>query len=457
MQDRTPSLLLTDLYELTMAAAFFENNFNPTASFELYVRKLPKHRGHLVAAGLEQALSWLEQTRFSEDDVSFLRQHVSFRHVGDAFFDHLRKLRFTGDVWAVPEGTVVFGEEPILRVTAPLIQAQLVETYLLAAITFQTMIATKASRVVAAAEGRDVIEFGARRAHGPDAANLAARAAYIGGCVGTSNVLAGSMFSIPTFGTMAHSYVMAMREEKQAFEQFTKLFPETSVLLIDTYDTLAAVDKIISSGIKPAGIRLDSGDLVDLCIEVRRRLDAAGLRATKILLSGDLDEFKIASMMERDVPANAFGVGTSLVVSNDAPALGGIYKLVEIENGAERTYHAKFSEDKVTYPGTKQVFRFRGAEGKFSRDLIACSAERVHGGEALLRPVMRAAKRVIQPAESLQKIRDRAHGQIELLPAGVRRFTDPAPYEVTFSDELESLLEDVKREHVALEGITRQK
>ncbi len=449
MQDRTTSFLLTDLYEVTMAAAFFENDFNPLASFELYVRKLPKNRGYLIAAGLEQALSWLEQTRFSEDDLAFLRQHAAFRLIGDSFFDYLRDLRFTGDVWAVPEGTVVFAEEPILRVTAPLIQAQLVETYLLAAITFQTMIATKASRVVAAAEGRDVIEFGARRAHGPAAANLAARAAYIGGCVGTSNVLAGCMFSIPTFGTMAHSYVMALKDEKQAFEQFARLFPQTSILLIDTYDTLAAVEKIIASGIRPAGVRLDSGDLADLCVEVRRRLDAAGLQSTRILLSGDLDELKIASMMERDVPADAFGVGTSLVVSNDAPALGGIYKLVEIENGAERTYHAKFSDNKVTYPGTKQVYRFRGAEGKFSRDLIACSGERVHGGEALLQPVMRSAKRVIHPSESLQKIRDRARGQLGLLPAGVRRFTDPVRHVVKFSEELERLLAGVKREHVA--------
>lgn len=449
MSDRTTSLLLTDLYEITMAAAFFENSFNPSASFELFVRRLPRNRGYLIAAGLEQALSWLEEARFSDDDITFLRKHAAFRDVSDAFFKHLRHLRFSGDISAVPEGTVVFAEEPILRVTAPLIEAQLVETFLLAAITFQTMIATKASRVVQAAEGCEVIEFGARRAHGPEAAILAARASYIGGCVGTSNVEAGRDYMIPTFGTMAHSFVMALKNEEFAFEQYARLFPETSVLLIDTYDTRAAVDKIIDRGIKPTGVRLDSGDLAELSREVRRRLEAAGLRDTKILLSGDLDEYKISDLLAKGAPADGFGVGTSLVVSNDAPSLGGIYKLVEIQNGTAKTYHAKFSEEKVTYPGTKQVYRFRDDEGMFVRDLIARSGERVQGGEQLLQPVMRNAKRVIQPAESLQKICDRARSQLELLPIGVRRFTDPAKYEVKFSRELEKLLEEVKRENMA--------
>jgi nicotinate phosphoribosyltransferase len=449
MSDRKTSLLATDLYEITMAAAFFENNFNPTASFELFVRRLPKERGYLVAAGLEQALSWLERARFSEEDVAFLRKHPAFTHVKNEFFETLLEVRFSGDVWALPEGTLVFAEEPILRITAPLIEAQIVETNLLAIITFQTMIATKASRVVAAAQGKEVIEFGARRAHGPEAGLFAARAAYLGGCIGTSNVAAGRDFGIPTFGTMAHSFVMAIRDEELAFQQYATLFPETSVLLIDTYDTLAAVDNIIAAGMKPTGVRLDSGDLAELSREVRRRLDAAGLCGTKILLSGDLDEHKVEKLLEQGTPADGFGVGTSLVVSNDAPALGGIYKLVEIQNGTEKSYHAKFSADKATYPGTKQVYRFRDGEGMFARDLIACSGERVQGGEPLLQPMMRNGQRLIQPAESLQKIRDRVHSQLKLLPEAARRSISPVRYEVKFSAELERLLQQVKRERAA--------
>ena len=449
MFDGKPSFLLTDLYELTMSAAFLKNDFNPTASFELFVRRLPKDRGYLIAAGLEQALTWLEQARFSENDIAFLQSHPAFAHVGAAFFENLRQLHFSGEVWAVPEGTLVFAEEPILRVTAPLTEAQIVETYLLAAITFQTMIATKASRVVAAAEGRDVIEFGARRAHGPGASLLAARAGFIGGCVGTSNVEAGREFGIPTFGTMAHSFVMAIKDETLAFRQYAELFPETSVLLVDTYDTIAAIDRIIAAKLKPTAVRLDSGDLAELSRQVRNKLDGAGLKGTKILLSGDLDEFKIAELLAADTPADGFGVGTSLVVSNDAPALGGVYKLVEIQSGTTKSYHAKFSEDKATYPGMKQVYRFRDAKGMFARDLIACSGERVHGGEPLLQPVMRQGKRVLQPAESMQNMRNRARSQLELLPAAVRRHSDPARYEVKFSSELERLQLGVKRDQMA--------
>lgn len=448
MFDGKPSFLLTDLYELTMSAAFLENDFNPIASFELFVRRLPMGRGYLVSAGLEQALQWLEQARFDDQDIDFLRSHPAFAHVGDAFFETLRQLRFTGDMWAMPEGTLAFAEEPILRVTAPLIQAQIVETYLLSVITFETMIATKASRIAAASQGCDVIEFGARRAHGPGASLLAARAAFIGGCVGTSNVQAGREFGIPTFGTMAHSFVMAIKDETVAFKQYTNLFPETSVLLVDTYDTVGAIGKIVEARLRPTAVRLDSGDLAELSRQVRQKLDAAGLKTTKILLSGDLDEFKIADLLASGTPADAFGVGTSLVVSSDAPSLGGVYKLVEIQKGEAKSYHAKFSHDKATYPGTKQVYRFRDSHGLFARDLIACSGERVQGGEALLQPVLRQGKRVLEPAESLQNIRERARNQMAFLPARVRKLTDPEPYEVNFSSELDRLQQAVRRERV---------
>jgi nicotinate phosphoribosyltransferase len=449
MNDRTFSMLLTDLYELTMSAAFHELDFNPTASFELFVRRLPKHRGYLIAAGLEQALEWLESARFETDEIEFLRRHAAFQHVPDAFFDRLHRLRFTGEVWAVPEGTAIFPEEPIVRVTAPLIEAQIVETFLLAAITFQTSVATKATRVIQAAGNREVIEFGARRAHGPEASILAARAAYIGGCIGTSNVEAGYRFGIPTFGTIAHSYVMALGDEPEAFKQYVKLFPENSTLLVDTYDTLAAVDGIIGAGLRPAAVRLDSGDLVSLSQQVRRKFDEAGLRSTRVFASGDLEEHKITDLLNRGAAIDGFGVGTSLVVSDDAPALGGIYKLVELERDGQHSYHAKFSNSKMTHPGKKQVYRFRTPEGQFSHDIIACSGERVHGGEALLQPVMRVGKRLIDPSESLQNIRERVRSQMDQVPTAVRRLVDPGKYDVRFSAEQERILAEVRKQHRA--------
>src|SRR5437868_1366953 len=256
-----PPALLTDLYELTMAAAYFETGIDGAATFEIFIRNLPPNRGYLLAAGLEQALDYLEELSFSGEQVQFLRRHPAFAKVSDGFFELLREARFGGEIWAVAEGTPVFHEEPLLRVTAPIIEAQIVETFLLSTITFQTMIASKAARMVDAAQGRDVIEFGTRRAHGPEAGTLAARAAYIGGCVGTSNVEAGQQFGIPVFGTLAHSFVMAYHDEEEAFRRFQQLFREHSVLLVDTYDTLGAIDKLINAGLRPAAVRLDSGDL----------------------------------------------------------------------------------------------------------------------------------------------------------------------------------------------------
>src|SRR5260370_26404053 len=288
------SALLTDLYELTMAAAYFENGLRAAASFELVVRSLPPQRGYLLGAGLDQALDFLEEVRFQPEDISFLRRHSAFAHVSDAFFDYLKTFRFTGEVWAVPEGTPIFSEEPLLRVTGPIIEAQIVETFLLSTLTFQTMIASKAARVVAAAGGRSVLELGSRRAHGPEAGALAARAAYIGGCTGTSNVSAGVRFGIPTLGTLAQSFVMAYSDEEEAFRRFQQVFPHHSVLLVDTYDTLAAIEKIIHADLRPNSVRLDTGDLVDLSRRMRRRLDQAGLAETRTFASGDLDDFGIA-------------------------------------------------------------------------------------------------------------------------------------------------------------------
>jgi nicotinate phosphoribosyltransferase len=381
--------------------------------------------------------------RFQPREIDYLRQQPVFRNISDDFFEYLHEFRFTGEVWAIAEGTAVFQEEPILRVTAPIIEAQIVETFLLSTITFQTMIASKAARMVEAAQGRDVIEFGTRRAHGPQAGTLAARAAYIGGCRGTSNVEAGQQFGVPVFGTLAHSFVMAFHEEEEAFRRFQQLFPEHAVLLVDTYDTLAAIDKIVASGLRPSAVRLDSGDLYELSREVRRKLDAAGLSGTKIFATSDLDEHVISELLARGAQVDAFGVGTSLATSKDAPSLGGVYKLVDVYSDGGPSYRAKLSGGKATYPGCKQVFRKSGPNGSYTGDLIARCSEQHASDISLLTPVMRHGKRIM-PSPRLIEVREHAQQEISKLPAGVRRLHHPATYPVRFSHELENLLEEFR-------------
>lgn len=438
------SALLTDLYELTMAAAYFQNRFQSTATFELFVRALPPERGYLLAAGLEQALDYLETFEFTAAEIDFLRQHPVFRQVKDDFFDYLKTVRFTGEAWAVPEGTPVFAEEPLLRVTAPIIEAQIVETFLLTTLTFQTLIATKAARVVEAAQGRGVVEFGGRRAHGPEAGVLAARAAYLGGCIGTSSVAAGFRFGIPTYGTVAHSYLMACESEEEGFRHFQQIFPDHAVLLLDTYDTAVALEKIIRLGLRPRGVRLDSGNLVELARQVRRRLDEAGLSETKIFASGDLNEYLISEALARGAPVDFFGVGTELATSKDAPALGGVYKLVEVDGGQGRDYRAKLSEHKVTYPGSKQVFRFRNSEGLYDHDVIGSASEDYPEAEKLLTYVLRGGRRTA-PAPPLETARERARASLAQLPARYRQLRRPPPYPVHPSPALKALLEDVRQ------------
>lgn len=452
---RCHSGLLADLYELTMAAAYFENNFHSTATFELFVRSLPKERSYLVAAGLEQALDYLERISFEAREIEYLRKLPVFGHVGQEFFDYLRNFRFTGEVWAIPEGTPVFGEEPLLRVVAPMIEAQIVETFLLATLTFQTMIASKAARVVTAADGRDVIEFGTRRAHGPEAGTLAARAAYIGGCVGTSNVQAGERFGIPVFGTLAHSFIMAYDDEQEAFRRFQKLYPDNTVLLVDTYDTLAAIDKIIQMGLQPKSVRLDSGDLLELSKEVRERLDRGGLRQTRIFASGDLDEFSIAHLLRQGAPIDAFGVGTALATSKDAPTLSGVYKLVDVHTVDGPSSRAKFSNEKATYPGRKQVFRRVDSEGNYQEDVIACEDERYPEAVPLLICVMRDGRRLTH-GRKMGAIRAHAREELAKIPASCRRLAGPQNYPVRFSDTLQHLLETVRR-RMALPALPRQR
>jgi nicotinate phosphoribosyltransferase len=441
---REYSGLLTDLYELTMAAGYLQTRFDARATFELFVRHLPKQRNYLVSAGLEQSLEFLEKVHFQPEEITFLRRHPVFRNIRDEFFDYLAKFRFTGDVWAVPEGTLVFPGEPILRVVAPIIEGQIMETYLLATISYQTMIASKAARVVTAAQGRQIVEFGARRAHGSQASLLAARAASIGGCVGTSNVLAGQLFGMDTYGTQAHSWVMAHEDESEAFSHFLDAFPDDAVLLLDTYDVRAAVKKIILMGRKPAGVRLDSGNLAKDSQWVRRELDRAGWKDVKIFASGDIDEFKIAELVKKHAAIDAFGVGAALATPGDAPHLNLIYKLVEVERGGKIREAAKLSQAKVTYPGRKQTFRYSSKSGEWECDRIALDSEPANGGAPLLVEVMRGGRR-LSAAEPIGKLRSRCIEGLERLPERYRRIDRSAVYPVRYTKRLEAMLEKVRR------------
>jgi len=436
--------LLTDLYELTMAAGYLQTHFDARATFELFVRHLPPHRNYLVAAGLEQGLEFLENVHFKSEEISFLRRHPVFRNIRDDFFDYLARFRFTGDVWAMPEGTLVFPGEPMLRVVAPIIEGQIMETYLLATLSYQTMIASKAARVVTAAQGRQIVEFGARRAHGSEASLLAARAASIGGCGGTSNVLAGQMFGMETYGTQAHSWVMAHEDESEAFGRFLDAFPNDAVLLLDTYDVRAAVEKIIFMGRKPAGVRLDSGDLAKDSQWVRRKLDDAGWKDVKIFASGDLDELRIAELVEKNAAIDAFGVGTALATPGDAPHLNLIYKLVEVERDGKVREAAKLSQAKVTYPGRKQAFRYSNRAGEFESDKIALEGESANGGEPLLVEVMRGGRRLKAP-EPMAHLRARCLDGLARLPRRYRQIARSAVYPVRYSKRLEAMLEKVRR------------
>ena len=440
--------LATDLYQLTMAAAYYLNGRYERSSFELFVRKLPPQRSYLVAAGLEQALEYLKELSFSDEEINYLRGLAVFRKVDEGFFEYLKGFRFTGEVWAVPEGTVVFAGEPILRVTAPLIEAQIVETYLLATINFQTLIASKAARVVESARGRGVIEFGARRCHGFGAAIYAARAAYIGGCVGTSNVEAGRMFDIPVFGTAAHSFTMAFDREEEAFDAYFKVFPESTTLLLDTYDTIEAAHTATKFGPQLRGVRLDSEDLTELSKGVRTILDEAGMQNTKILASGDLDEFKISKMLDDGARIDLFGVGTELSTSRDAPALGGVYKLVDVEFDGRIEPRMKLSKDKATYPCRKQVWRKAGENGFFTGDTIALQDETMKTGIPLLVRVMEDGRELFEGPD-LNQMRSHAADQLLKLPSGFRRFESPDNFPVKYSQELEKKRLDLMREIAA--------
>jgi len=429
-----------------MAAGYHAAGQTACASFELFVRELPTTRGYLIAAGLEQAIAYLETWRYTPDDIAYLRTVPALQGAQSTFFDEfLCHLQFTGDVWAMPEGTPVFAGEPILRVTAPLPEAQLVETALLATILFQTTVASKAARVSEAAGARPVIEFGGRRAHGTEAAMYAARAACLGGCRATSNVDAGYRYGAPVSGTMAHSWVMAHEDELTAFSRYTAVHGPRSILLIDTYDSIAATRLIVDAGLRPAAVRLDSGDLARLSRTVRDILDAGGLADTHIFVSGDLDEHAVAALVSSRAPIDSFGVGTALSTSNDAPALSGVYKLVEIDRAGTMTPVMKLSADKRTCPGAKQIWRVHGPAGPVG-DVVGLAGEAgPTGGEPLLTCVVRGGMRQ-QPIRQIDEIREACQIAVARLPEGVRRHRDAAAYPVALSMALERLTDQVASE-----------
>lgn len=431
------SVLLTDLYQLTMVQAYVEHEMMDRAVFEFFIRRLPAQRGFLMAAGLEQVLDFLEQLHVSQAELEWLKQTGRFSR---SCLGYLETLRFSGDVHAMQEGTVFFPHEPILRVTAPLPQAQLVETRIMNLLNFQTLIASKAARSVLAADGKPLIDFGLRRAHGAEAGLLAARASYLAGFSGTATVLAGMEYDIPIYGTMAHSFVQAHKDETTAFEHFALAQPENTVLLIDTYDTEAAAHKVVAlapslrqQGIMVKGVRLDSGDMADHARKVRRILDEGGLPQTKILASGNLDEYQLQRLIAGGAPIDSFAVGTAMTTSADAPSLDCAYKLQEYAGRPCR----KRSEGKATWPGRKQVYRQYTQNGRFDYDLVTTLNDH-HPGEPLLHPVMAEGRRLV-PAQKLTELRQRAATQLALLPDSLRSLEGDHPYDVRISQPLQDL------------------
>ncbi len=437
--------LLTDMYELTMADSYLRHGMNQRATFDLFVRHLPRNRAFFLNVGLEQALHYLLNMRFSEDAIAYLRSQKVF---SEEFLTYLRDFRFHGTVWAMPEGTVFFPNEPVLRVTAPRIEAQIVETFLLNTINASVMYASKATRVVIAAQGRGVADFSPRRDHGTDAAMKVARASYIAGCVATSNVLAGHAYGIPITGTMAHSYIMSFPTELDAFRAFASDYPNNAVLLIDTYDTLkgarhAAIvaREMQQRGHKLRGVRLDSGDLVRLSREVRRILDEEGFPDVLIFLSGDLNEYRIRDLLAAGAVADAFGVGTQMGTSADAPYINGVYKIVEDESGLK----VKLSTGKATLPGRKQVYRFYNGQGVMERDLIALEEEPPpKGAEPLLLEVIRDGE-LVYDLPDIKTIRAQAAEQIRCLPERLRAIevSPEATYPVGVSPRLAALRDEI--------------
>ena len=442
-----PSGLLTDLYELNMAASYLERGMGGEATFSLFVRQLPATRGFLVAAGIEPALEFLEGFGLSEEELDYLGRELGFE---DPVLDALGALRFRGDVWAVPEGRVVYANEPLLELTAPIAVAQLVEPYLLNQITFQTTIASKAARCVIAADGRDVIDFALRRTQGLDAALAVARCSSIVGFAATSNVEAARRYGLRPTGTMAHSYIESFSSEKEAFRTFARDFPNRTTFLVDTFDTLNGVRTTIEvieelglAGSESLGIRLDSGDLNELSHAARKLLDEAGLERVRIFASGGLDEIEVDRLVRGGAPIDAFGIGTRMGVSADAPSLDSVYKLVEYDGRPI----LKLSAQKATEPGRKQVFR--GPDG----DVVGLRDEAMPADrEPMLVPVMRGGRRT-GPLRTLETARSLFRSDLGHVPEPARRIEDPVAPVPAISNALEALYERARAEALRRAGL----
>jgi len=437
----TASALVVDLYELTMMQAYQLGGIDGRATFDLFVRRLPVGRDFLLVAGLATVLDRLEKLRFTAADLEYLASLGQFR---DEFLQRLEGFRFSGDVVAMPEGSIAFAGEPILRVTAPIIEAQLLETVIMNLVHLQTLVASKAARVVLAADGRELVDFGLRRTHGTESGLYGARASHIAGFVATSNVEAGKRFGIPVTGTMAHSYVQALGDEAAAFRSFTEAYPDT-VLLVDTYDTLRGVDRVIGLAaslgdqFRVRAIRLDSGDLGQLASEARRRLDAAGLERVQIFASGNLDEVGVKKLIGNGAPIDGFGIGTRLGTSQDAPNLDIVYKLAQLDDRPL----LKLSTDKATLPGIKQVWRREDADGVVAGDTLGLTDEDLPG-RPLLVPVMERGARLAGGAEGIETARARAASELRKLPRAMRRLdAGIEAYPVAVSDRLQTLRDEL--------------
>jgi nicotinate phosphoribosyltransferase len=450
MQKRHNNLaLLADLYEFTMAEAYFQNQMFAPATFSLFIREYPPNRGYFVSAGLEEVVDYLSRIGYSREDLDYLKSTGRF---SDEFLHYLSSLRFSGDVHAIAEGRLFFKDEPVLEVTAPIIEGQLMESFIINAINLQVNLATKTSRCVHAAAGRDIVDFSLRRTQGPDAGLKLARAGYIAGLAATSNVLAAKMYGIPAAGTMAHSFITSFEEEIDAFRAFAEIFGNDTVLLIDTYDTVAGAEKAVrvagemsGRGHTLRGVRLDSGDMTKLSRAVRDKLRKAGLDGVSIFASGGFDEFKITDSLENDAEIDAFGVGTKMGTSADSPYTDMAYKLVQYDGRPV----LKLSSGKKTLVAEKQVFRLKEDNGRLVKDMIALRDEDLEG-EPLLQPVMKGGKR-LQAAESLDAIRERLQGEMEALGDGVKAIRDPVRYPVEVAPGLEALQKNILHEVIEKE------
>jgi nicotinate phosphoribosyltransferase len=441
----TNKTMLTDLYQLTMMASYLDNGKDETATFDLFIRNLPKDWGYYIATGIEDVIGYVTNIHFTEEDILYLREQNLFN---EEFLGFLRDFRFNGDIYAVREGTPFFPNEPVLRVTAPRTQAQFLETALLNIINFQTMIATKANRVVNAADGASVLDFGLRRAQEEDAAMKGARAAYIGGAVATSNVKAGKENGIPISGTMAHSLIMSFRDETDAFRAYARTFPNNCVLLIDTYDTVEGARKAAivgkemeAAGKKLKGVRLDSGNLEDLSKKVRAVFDEEKLDYVRIFVSNDLNEYKIEDLVKNNAPIDAYGVGTEMITAKPVAAIPGVYKLVEDEKGPR----IKLSAEKTTLPGIKQIYRINDDQGNYVRDIIALEGENVEG-MPLLEKIIENGKR-FAPVKNLEEIRQYALDCVHRLPAYLKRVKVEQKYDVGLSEDLENTINTLVQEY----------